>query len=115
MIKYIPTYENFLNEMIPNTLVDYNLSNMDWKKDVDLGNKLKGDRDYIEKSFCYVTENKEIGNKYVFFSWIDTNFFVIELTENGNSIFYEKYPKEEKNDFNLDCMDILGFKIKTTE
>ena len=112
MIKYIPTFESFLNEMIPNNLVDYNLSNMKWKEDSELGKKIKGGREHINKSFCYVTENKDLNNKYVFFSWNDLNFFVIELTENGNSIFYEKYHIEDKRNFDLDCNEILGFKIK---
>lgn len=97
--------------MIPNNLVDYNLPNMKWKKDSELGKSIKGDRKHINNSVCYVTENKDLKNKYVFFSWNDTNFFVIELTENDKSIFYEKYPTDKERDFDLDCKEILGFDL----
>jgi hypothetical protein len=102
-------YKEFINEsVLPYEMVQYNFSKKNWKSDDELIKSLQEEHPKYEDVRIFVSNEKDRDLKYIFTSWKDSSYRMIQLQENGNIIFVYKYIDDEKRDFKQDYQEILG-------
>lgn len=112
-MKLFKTYKEFINEsVLPYELVQYNLSSKDWKSNDEKIKSFSEKYPTYDNVRVFISDEKSRNLKYIFTSWKESNYRVIQLQENGNLIFVYKYIDDEKRDFNQDYQEILGIKYK---
>jgi hypothetical protein len=106
-------YKEFINEsVLPYEMIQYNFSEKNWKSDDELIKSLLDEHPKYEDVRIFVSDEKDRDLKYIFTSWSDSNYRMIQLQENGNIIFVYKYIDDEKRDFKQDYQEILGQQYK---
>jgi hypothetical protein len=112
-MKLFKTYKEFINEsVLPYELVQYDFSNKKWSEDKEGVKSFEEKNPTYDNVRVFVSDEKSRNLKYIFTSWKDTNYRVIQLQENGNIIFVYKYIDDEKRDFKQDYQEILGQQYK---
>jgi hypothetical protein len=113
METYIPNFNQWLNEAsLAHTIEMYRLDNMKWSLDQGANDQLNKDHDDIEDSKVYVAIDKERGRKYTFKTWRFNTEYNIEVLEDKVIIFSQAYEPNDKRYYNLDCENIIGFRVK---
>jgi hypothetical protein len=106
-------YKEFINEsVLPYEMIQYNFSKKNWKSDDELIKSLQEEHPKYEDVRIFVSNEKDRDLKYIFTSWKDSSYSMIQLQENGNIIFVYKYMDDEKRDFKQDYQEILGQQYK---
>lgn len=110
-MKTFKTYEEFISEsVLPYEIVQYNLSSKNWKVDDEKAKSFSEKYPTYDDVRVFVSDEENRNLVYIFTSWKESNYYVIQLQENGNLIFVYKYIDDEKRDFKQDYQEILGQK-----
>jgi hypothetical protein len=112
MNQHIPTYSQWLTESLSRTTNLYRLDKLKWEFDQGAKDRLEKDRKGSEDAKVYVSDDKDRDLKYVFSTWVENSDRYIHLEENDKLVFSQQYADYELPQYNEDCLDILGFKIK---
>lgn len=108
-MKYIRTFENFLNEAnLPFEIekklrldgITFELDEERTEEDDD--NRL----DYVQ---IYVGDDRRRGVEWVVKTGLGSGFYYIEIQEDEEVVWSNKYSKSQKAYFDQDCMNSIGF------
>jgi hypothetical protein len=109
-MKNLKNYYEFMNESskVPHTIVQYNLLKNKWVEDKELIKKFEDENKDAKNVRVFVTNDKSRDLKYIFTTWKEGSYDIIELSEDGNVIFNERYISIERRHFEIDCKEITG-------
>jgi hypothetical protein len=112
MLKYIPTFSEFLNEAeIPFSFEGLRLDTLKWDEDNDISKSLS-DKLGIDNAIVFVARDEKRDREYKFESWENSFGYIIRLKENKKIIYDKVYHSDSKIYYDQDCELILGKKIK---
>jgi hypothetical protein len=109
MSKYIKTFESFLNEgHLPFAIEKkIQLSGVSFEFDEERTEEDNDNRlDYVQ---IYVAYDRRNGVEWVIKTGIGSGFYYIEIQEDEEVVWDNKYPKSQKAYFDQDCVNSLGF------
>ena len=108
-MKHVKTFESFLNEAsLPFDIEKkLRLNGISFELDEERTEDSDDNRlDFVE---VYVGDDKRTGSEWVITVGEGGGFFYIEIAENETVLWSHKYPRGQKNYFDQDCMNSLGF------
>ena len=116
MNNYIPKFNEFERLFEGNEAFRlgerYRFDNMDWKFDQAEKDELAKLHKDSTDAKVYVAKDKERDRTYRFKTWVENLDFNIQVDEEDYVIYRSTYPLELRRNFDQDCENILGFKIK---
>jgi len=112
-MRNLKSYESFLNEsVLPYEIVQYDLASRKWKAEDDIRKSFQDEHPTLDDVRVFINKEEKRNLTYLFTSWKDSNYRVIELQENSKVVFMYKYTDGEKRDFKQDYLAILGQQYK---
>ena len=107
------SYKEFINEsVLPYEIVQYDLASRKWVADDDIRKSFEEKHPTLDNVRVFINKENDRNLTYLFTSWQDSNYQVIELQENGKVVFMYKYIDDERREFKQDYLAILGQQYK---
>jgi hypothetical protein len=108
-MKHIKTFESYVNEAhLPFSIEkELRLSGMEFMFDEERTEE--DDDNRLDSVQVYVAEDRRSGNYWVGKVGVGGGFYYLELQKDGDVVFSNKYPKSQKQYFDQDCVNSIGF------
>ena len=109
VMKHVKTFESFVNEAHLPFSIEKELQLGGAEFMFDEERTEEDDDKRLDTVEVYVWEDRRSGAYWVGKVGVGGGFYYLELQKDGDILFSEKYPKGQKQYFDQDCVNSLGF------